>query len=425
MRYLVMLGIVGLLLVGGGVYWYSERTLGGYLDLATPRKQNGLYLRAIELLDFGSERLMAVHIQSLSNSPARSVPEFAAYDPAGRRVDYRWISSDVSPYPNSRRVRIFLNHPPSVAFVTLEARQGGTTSRWRLRPPSPIHAVKPQETYDEWVRHPEIDIRLGAATQVAKDGSSPMTIGFRQYEVRSKPPYEWKFQIDAWIPEWLTPLPNSSSVESILAEAKRPNKKGSAVFLKPGKSNSQQVSGRQPMYTIFGDCYRVCRILGRLQKCETYEETIDLSGEPVEVRRHRYGYAYVIPLRDMEWRTPSGARVRWLRQEPRYGLAHEDGWATLCLHVDSLEIARHKSPLRKKYRLEPEVTHLFESEPRPPRGVVLGLASKPGEPFLIPVKLVRNGNRWVLPTVRVEFSHRVPLETVLFDRVVPVEAIKK
>lgn len=425
MRYLAALGVIGLLLAGGGAYWYSKRTLGGYVDLSTPRQQNGLYLRAIELQEAGSERLMHVHVQSLSDSPVRGVPEFSVHDSTGRRVECPWTSPDPSPYPNSRRVTICLNHPPSVSFVTLEARRGGTTSRWRLRLPRSIHAVKPQATYNEWVRHPEVDMRVGATAQVGKDGSSTLIIGFRQYEIRSEPPYEWKFQIDAWIPEWLTPTPDGDSVETIVAEAKRPNKEGGGSFLKPGKSDSEQVSGHEAMYTVFGDCYRVCRILGRLQKYETHEEIIDLSGQPVEVRRYRYGDAYVIPSRDMEWRTPSGARVRWLRQEPRRSLRTEDGWATLCLYVDGLETARQQSPLRKKYRLEPRVTHLFQSEPRATSGVVLGLPSTPDEPFLIPVKLVRNGNRWVLPTVRVEFSHRVLLEEVPFDCVVPVEVMRK
>lgn len=412
------------------VAWYVWLVPKVSVDRSTPRTQNGLRLKAVYLRANGAERYLEAFVETL---PEARLPEGQSAPPVEFKVaEYPTGHIFVYPlpgrssHPGTQRVGIWLNHPPTVRHLTLEARQGDRVARWRLIPPRSIHAVKPQDSYDEWIRHPEVEARLSVDAEVYSQGGATLVAGFRELTVRTQEPYRWVFGTHNVIPEWLTPVWGAESPQQLTAKPK-PSELGGLFSFRstetpqpPRDEAEPPVGGLGFWYLPFANTYRVCRVIGTLQKYETYEETVDLTGIPVRVHRDKWGNRYMLPVRSMEWTTPSGLRVRWepyLREpKPRA----EKGFLVGELRIENRDGAAQASPLARKYN-RPSDLRLVQEEGKDYHTSVLSGIDPSYAWMWVYVRPHRVGKDGRLPPLRLRFKYfAFTGESIEFDRVLPV-----
>lgn len=274
---LLIEGLLLLLLVGVFLWRpVSERALAR-LDPTTPAEQNGFCLTSMEIREVlhPMNRLLRVWIRAdvPLERGAERLYTCAVRDSRNRTVSDQAVRSQVR-YKNHRQyllVEVPLNHPPSVKGLTLELQVNKRTTRWQIILPAPQHAVKPQPAYDEWVRLPEIEVRLGAQAVSYPIWGNHLNVGWWEWTVRSEEPFLWKMHFTEVIPEWITPVDNSERKEPI-----------SGVFIKHRRVKGDGVSGSGYEAPYAYD-YRVCRVKGYLQKCDP--RTGEAIGDPIPFDR--------------------------------------------------------------------------------------------------------------------------------------------
>ncbi len=433
----ILIAMLCLIAVGGIWYWYQIPRV--HLDRSTPRKQNGLTLVELELREEYLKEYLYARVQ-VEQSEQAPLPkrigradltvigrppkwEVSLVDSTGREYpEHTFLVRDL---PNGFEMNLPLHHPPSIAYFDVHVKVDARTAHWRIIPPRPLHAVKKPNVINEWVRHPEIKVQLGVDAQISSKGDSYLVMGFRDAIVHSPPPYVWRFALVDVIPEWVTPV----SSQSLTPRDPLRSKQMSGAILEnhsrqknvPYHYRSVGVSGNEKT-TPFAFSYRYCRMLGYLQKCEQYSEVIDFTGIPVELKRDQRGCKYAIPKWPVVREAPSGARVQ-LVQQSRYLRGFEDKrWANLGLIIEIPEQAKLVSPLYRKYQRKPEINYSFRNEQSRTQDGPSTMWVLVGDSlYLVPVRLVRKGDQWVLPKFQVEFIHRVPVsERIPFDRVVAV-----
>lgn len=423
-------GLRALLLAAVIAAWYIWLVPKVSLDRTTPSVQNGLRLKAFYLRAKGNARYIDAYVETLPEArPQRekSPPiEFQIVEHPSRRF---FVETFPHPqrYNNAYRVGIWLNHPPTVQRLTLEARWGDRTARWRLNLPRSMQVVEPQRAYDEWVHHPEVSARLGVYATVDSEGGAILDAGLRELTIRTQEPYLWKFSIHTVIPEWLTPVLGGESPAQIASDSKR-ERSGLALiftsvdaFAASGASSQPLVCALGLMKLPFAESYRVCRVVGSFRKYESYEETIDLTGVPVEIHRDSRNNAYLLPLRHMEWTTPSGLRVRWVRRDYERAPPNEEGFLVGQLRIENWDSAAQASPLAQKYRRKAGVRIISEHKKDYLIRPLLGGRS-PSMPVWVYVRPQRVGNEWRLPPVQLRFQYTTPVGMPIeFDRVLPVQ----
>ncbi|MCS7190399.1 MAG: hypothetical protein NZ843_02215, partial [Fimbriimonadales bacterium] len=288
------------------------------------------------------------------------------------------------------------------------------TARWRIIPPRSQRAFEPSPPYEEWVRLPEMEVRLGAEIEEESGEGQMLVVGVREYRMQAAEPFFWRVTLTDVVPEWLTPVRST----------RRGADKAIAVVsldLRPGQKGSPEgVSGAgecEP-YAIYS---HALRYVGYLQKGELHREVIDLTGLPVQVRDEMR----LQPLGERTYQTPSGARVILAEPSRPFGAMPPKGWHSLILRIEIPETAYRASPLYARYGREPEITWSFTSEPRANYYAVNPL-SPAGTPereleLAIPVRLVPTRQGWKLPSLKIEFTHAVCFgERFPFERTVPV-----
>ncbi|MCS6923208.1 MAG: hypothetical protein NZM10_02400, partial [Fimbriimonadales bacterium] len=177
-----------------------------------------------------------------------------------------------------------LNHPPSIKSLTLELNLAGRTGRWRVILPPSQRVLEPPIAYDEWVRLPEVEVRLGAQIDSSPSSGDLLVVGWWEWTVHADEPFLWEMRFTDVIPEWVSPAESSlrSEVQGGV----------SGVWIDHKRLKGDGVSGAG--YVIpYAAHYRVCRIKGYLQKCNP--QTKQPIGEaipfdkivPVEPKRQR------------------------------------------------------------------------------------------------------------------------------------------
>lgn len=428
MRRYQVVGLSALLLAVGGILAYMQLSKPlATLDASTPRVQNGLRLTEVKVCEVltAANRYLQIYIETPEalQRGGQRVYQLTVRDSEGYMLKEPALHHTLWQEKNGRalEVQIPLNHPPSVRYFDVTFTVGDRQAHWRVIPPEPQRALEPTPTYNEWVRLPEVEVRLGADAVVDDPRvGSGIRAGFREYKVLCPEPFHWYLGIDDIVPEWVSPVESSQ---------RKAGASVSGTYLRPSKHSvrSRSVTGSH-ICTPYAVRSSTVRLSGYLQKGERHTETLDLSGLPVRLATSSSGQLIVVPDKAAEYRTPSGARV--VLEEPGIftGVAPPKGWRNLVLWIDIPPSAKQNSPLYAKYQQLPTISWHIEHKPRPQSysnttrpHVAKGSLQSEFTEVAIPVRPVRTRQGWVIPELKIEFTHIVQFgKKYPFERYVPV-----
>lgn len=383
------------------------------LDASTPRVQNGLRITEIKVCEglTTANRYLQLCLEApeeLHRYGQRSY-QLTVRDSEGYTLKEPALHHTLWQGKSGRalEVQIPLNHPPSVRYFDVMFTVGNRQAHWRVIPPEPQRAFEPPPAYDEWVRLPEVEVRLGAEVVVDDPRvGSGIQAGFREYKVLCSEPFHWYLGIDDIVPEWVSPVESSQ---------RKAGASDSGPYLRPSKHSvlSRGVSGAH-ICAPYAMRSSTVRLTGYLQKSEMHTETLDLSGLPVRLAASSSEQPIVVPVRAAEYKTPSGARVVLAEPGIFTGSAPPKGWRNLVLRIDIPPSAKQNSPLYAKYQQPPTISWHIEHKPRPqPYGyttrppVAEGPLRSEFTEVAIPVRPVRTKQGWVIPELKIEFTHIV------------------
>lgn len=428
MRRYQVVGLSVLLLSVGGILAYLQLPKPlATLDASTPRVQNGLHITEIKVCEGLTtvDRFLQLCLEApetLNRSGQRAY-QLIVCDSEGYTLTEPALHHTLWLGKNGRalEVQIPLNHPPSVRYFDVALTVGDRQARWRVIPPEPQRALEPPPTYDEWVRLPEVQVRLGAETVVDDPQvGSGIRAGFREYKVLCSEPFYWYLSINDIVPEWISPVQSSQ---------RKAGSYESGIYLRPSKHSVrlQGVMG-SPIWEPYAMRSSMVRLTGYLQKSEMHTEILNLSGLSVRSATSSSGQPIVVPVRAVEYNTPSGARVVLAEPGIFTGSAPPKGWRNFVLRIDIPPSAKLNSPLYAKYQQPPTISWHIEHKPRPqPYGyttqppVAEGPLRSEFTEVAIPVRPVRTKQGWVIPELKIEFTHIVQFgEKYPFERYVPV-----